>query len=257
MRHALLATALVAASGCYNPSITDNQFLCSAGNDCPQGFVCACGKCVSPGKSASCDMGEAPGDGMMGMGVGCSNGTRAAGDPRLGRVAACPAAWTVPGLTSPVARATPCNRRPTANGMAGTTRCTAEDNCAPGWHVCESELELGARGFQKSHCDMLSMQPQLFVTRQAGGPPATMMGPPECTAVASRTVFGCGTYGNAPNSCTLHNRVLVDKPDDPADDCSAQSSGTFLCTGSNVANPEATVVTKPALGGGGVLCCTD
>jgi len=256
MRYALLATALVASSSCYNPSIQPLQFTCTSGNGCPQGFVCSCGTCVSPGSSA-CDMGGGT-DGMMPMGSGgCSNGMRVGGDPGLAGVAVCPAAWTVPGLTTTTARLTPCNRRPSGNGTVGTTRCSAEDNCAPGWHVCADEAELSSKGFTKANCDRLAQQSQLFVTRQAGGPPIAQMGPPECNGGMARAIFGCGSFGNTPNTCAIFNKVLVDRPNDGADDCSTASGGAFVCGGVTDLLPEITVVTKPMIGGGGVLCCAD
>jgi hypothetical protein len=242
---------------CYNPTITPGQFTCDKPNSCPAGFNCVCGQCVTRPAEAVCDMGART-DGPGGTLGGCSNGPRVPSDPGVERVAACSAAWTVPGLTTVASRTTPCNRRPTANGTSGSIRCTAEDNCATGWHVCNDEAELNARGFTRTQCTALASAPQFFATRQRGGPPIVMNGPPECSQPLDRTIFGCGSQGNqAASSCTILDRVLVDRPDDGTDDCSVATNGAFLCAGTTDSMPEVSVVTKPNIGSGGVLCCQD
>jgi hypothetical protein len=195
----------------------------------------------------------------LGSVTGCTNGggARAAQDPGLAQVAFCGAAWLVPGVTTAASRTTPCARMPMGNGRnAGGTACSAEDNCAPGWHVCNDENELAARGFDKGKCDAVGSFDGMWVTRQAGGPPS-MGAPPVCMAGGDRAVFGCGGIGLAVGAggCQMFTRVLADPPD-PGDQCSTASAGVWLC-GATMTMGDSTMVTKTGLAKGGVICCKD
>jgi hypothetical protein len=258
-----VAFPLLLLASCYSPGITDGQFQCKNGL-CPSGFVCICGGvCKLPGSACTDGGGAQDMAGDMSMVIsgdmirknfdGCSNGgTRAMSDPDLPNVAACPAAFQAPGIET---NTTPCNRAPNMTGKVGGTDCSAEDNCAAGWHVCLNETELMMRGFGNVQCAQLSTAATFWVTRQTGGPTMPPTGPPACGNPA-RTMFGCGTYGEAPGACTILNRVLFDKPT-AGDDCSTMSGGSWQCPGVDDMNPDTKVVRKPGIAGGGVLCCRD
>lgn len=197
----------------------------------------------------------------LGIVAPCSNGgVRAARDPGLDGIALCPAAWKVAGISNTAGRATPCNRMPTADGTNGAgIDCAAEDNCSAGWHVCENEAEVGAKGLTVTACSALDDATNLvWITRQKGAPPPPETpGPPLCDGATNRTLFGCGGSGNALTStCTIFRRALLETPN-AGDQCSDNSNGAFVCEGVNMTTGEAFVVKKPALAGGGVMCCRD
>lgn len=197
----------------------------------------------------------------LGAALPCSNGgVRAPRDPGLAALALCPAAWKVAGISNTAGRMTPCNRAPTANGTNGAgIDCSAEDNCGVGWHVCENEAEVGAKGLTVTACSALDDATNLlWITRQKGAPPPPETpGPPICDGTTNRTLFGCGGSGNTISStCTIFRRALLESPN-AGDQCSDGSSGAFTCEGVNMTTGEAFVVKKPALAGGGVMCCRD
>jgi hypothetical protein len=259
-RFALLL--LLPALGCYAPSISDGQLTCRADPACPVGFFCQCGVCRRNGTPMmACPMDDLGAMDLAGVDQGrhldgCSNGGRAPQDPNLPNVALCPAAFTVRGLTTPAGRATPCNRMPEPNGMKGSTACSAEDNCTPGWRVCDGEADLTARGFTATMCEQLSAAPGFWATLQRGGPPGGVAGPPSCAEPAERLIFGCGGQGMVPNTstCMVLRRALLDSPT-AGDECSSTTMGAWLCTGTDMTNGEITVVVKPSIMGGGLFCC--
>lgn len=294
MTRAAVVSMLVFVAGCYAPSIEEGQFTCAATDKCPSGWRCHCQQCV-PAESATnaCPMDLAVVEdlGMADLGTpdlavadfasapdltsssdltiipdlgvvpACSNGgVRAARDPGLASLALCPAAWKVPGISNTAGRMTPCNRMPTADGTNGAgVDCSAEDNCGSGWHVCENEAEVGAKGLTVTACSALDDATNLlWITRQKGAPPPPETpGPPLCDGTTNRTLFGCGGSGNALTStCTIFRRALLDSPT-AGDQCSDNSSGAFQCEGVNMTTGEVFVVKKPALAGGGVMCCRD
>jgi hypothetical protein len=270
LTRALVVVALAALAplaGCYSPSIADGQFTCAQGGSCPSDFVCLCGVC-RPSSFTTCADGGAPGGDMAASGGGdmavslaapCSNGgVRAAGDPGLPRVAFCPGAWTVPGLTSTAGRATPCARQPMANGKSGSgVMCSAADNCAAGWHVCTGEGDLSGRGFTAALC---SAAPAGFwVTLQPADIPMTGgMPAPSCSLSTPHVVVGCGSLGMPLSDCQILQKNIFDAPTTTTtDECSTQTSGAFSCAGAGMSSPEIAVVTKPGLASGGVMCCAD
>ncbi len=247
MRACLAALLLVA---CYSPSISDQQFRCS-NNVCPSGFMCLCGVCRTPG--SSCTDGGQPADMTMGKpNDGCSNGGgRAPNDPGLSDVAVCPAAWTASGILS---TATPCGRQPQPDGKKGATDCTAEDNCAGGWHICNTETELMTRMFTRAQCNALSITSDFWVTRQPGAPPMPP-GPPSCGEPGPRSLFGCGGFGNGTDpSCAILAKAVLETPM-PGDQCAEATMQHWFCPGVEMTMTEASEVIKPTTAGGGVICC--
>jgi hypothetical protein len=264
---AAIAGCALAALGCYSPAIQDGQFTCATTSVCPSGFQCVAGVCHTSGAVSDGGQDAAADAAMSDAGVRspCSNGgARSPGDPGIAGVALCPAAWLVPGVTSLNGLGTPCNRQPTANGKnAQGTACSASDNCILGWHVCAGETELANLGFDTGQCSgALAASNALWITRQVGDVPMSggmPSGPPSCAIAMEHIVFGCGQLGGPSGpSCTILNRVLLDDPmTTTTDECSTTSGGAFLCHGVGPGMPEARVVTKPALAGGGVMCCLD
>jgi hypothetical protein len=277
---------LLLVSGCYSPQLSDRQFSCSAGL-CPDGLTCICGACQHDPTPRSCeakpdmslagdlaaadlatldlvslpqdlraaaDMMAPPPDGPPGM--ACTNGPRSAGDPGLMRIAFCPAAWLVPGINSVAAMSPACGRMPTPSGKnAAQVNCSAEDNCGPGWHVCNDEAEMTARGFNVGHCTAYGATEGLWATRLRGGPPS-MGQPPQCGTTPNRAVFGCGMIGMPPQSCSLLQKALLDPPGG-ADECSNATSGVWQCPGLTMTAGEGEVVIKTNTTKGGVICCSD
>src|SRR6185369_17165670 len=111
--------------------------------------------------------------------------------------------WLVPGINSAAAVTPACGRMPTASGKnAAQIDCSAEDNCGQGWHVCNDEAEMSARGFTAAHCTAFGATDGLWASRSRGGPPS-MGQPPVCGGALNRAVLGCGMIGMPPQSCTL------------------------------------------------------
>jgi len=268
----MIRLALIAlAAGCYSPDIADGQFSCAGDTPCPSGFVCSCGACRKQALSSCApDMSAGGADGGLDMAVSaeaCANGgMRSAGDPGLAKVAACPAAWQLPGLgTSPM-----CGRQPTANGKNATgTSCAASDNCAAGWHICNDLAELGKDGFGTAECTTLSGQIGLWLMKEpiAPGMPdggGGMPGPAMCGTPESHLALGCGSLGKSPDAtnCLPLNKMLADMPEDGKDECETTTDQAFICgvAGSGISafgQFEYTTVYKPTLDKGGVLCCAD
>lgn len=232
----------LAASGCFRPNIADGQYSCSpgvtTGDNCPDGYSCsACGLCYK---------GSSPVDDHANCATGCSNngGQRAGGDVGLDGIAFCPAAWSVPGLTDPAARATPCNRQPGADGKG----CSVEDNCSAGWHVCSDEADLGAHGFTAQNC--LAAPGGMWLTRQPGTvDPADPRRAGQCGSSGSNNLYGCGSLGSKP-SCGLLQRGMN------YTDC--LNSMVWSCgTDPSQGLEEQRLVVKPSLDLGGVICCRD
>lgn len=278
---ARLALACALAAGCYSPTIADGQFMC-ADNACPSGFDCRCGRC-RPSSTTGCldvdgggdlnafdmradDLNMSVDSAMPDLASGppCTNGMRLAGITAMG-VALCPAAWKVPGISNAAAMATPCNRHPTPDGTNGAgTDCSAVDNCGGGWHVCADESELQSKGFTSCSLSAIANAGNnLWLTREKAdvnmmsdlGPPPLFCGSPN-----DHIVVGCGTIGGpSPSSgCTILNHSLATMPGG-SDQCAASTGNVFFCAGVNPAGgtPEAYVVTKPGVSGGGVMCCHD
>jgi hypothetical protein len=242
--------ALIALSaGCFNPNIEDGQYACNpmlGSTGCPPGFACAwCGLCVrntDAGLSlceARADMSAKANDLTVNT-RGCAVGQRAAGDLNFRDIAFCPAAWTVPGVRTPASLPPACNRMPGTFGM----NCTVSDNCAAGWHVCNGDGDLGARGMTKNDCTRGPAG--AWVTRQGGGDTNN------CVAMGNNNVFGCG---NGLPSHVASCAVLAISLE--YGDC-AMSNGVWACGVMTDGTAEALVVTKRSTADpGGVLCCED
>jgi hypothetical protein len=244
--------SLLLLLACYSPAVKEGQYLCPD-QKCPPGQVCsACGICVGGN--------EAPHGGVACP--GCAQGQRSDGDPGLPHVAMCAAAWLVPGISSDSADslATPCGRQAGGDGTSTVdhqTGCSAEDNCAAGWHLCADETDLAARGLSRALCDALDDQAGSFwASRQPASQPNRDPTLPTCGSGHAR-IIGCGPLyaARAPAGCSLLSRYIGELPavsPSPAWDCADHSDGSWQC-GSD--GNEARQVVKPRADHGGVICC--
>jgi hypothetical protein len=260
--------ALVLLAGCYSPNVKDGQFTCKTSSACPADFDCICNLCRAPGVDAgACN----PGDGGqpqpdMRMNPvrtdGCSlplpggGSGRGSPDPGLERLAFCPAAWRVPGLISTAGRMTPCNRQPRGDGRSMTgTDCSAEDNCAPGWHLCLNETEIMMAGLTRALCDEITIgtAEDFYATGQTAGP-TSPGAPPSCNVPQDRAIMGCGKYGKpVPSGCMVLTRAIIDDPM-PDDGCTTINAA-WACSGTGGTGGELNTVVKASGMGGGVMCC--
>lgn len=200
-----------------------NARTCSARRDC-KSLVCSAGKCS--------------GD------LGCSDGTREgyASTGAFPNIAACAGAWSIGGLLAASTKTTSCQRAAGNDGPSPAgSGCNVADLCQPGWHVCETSAEVGAKS-AGSGCAGAAVAGSFFVTRQSG-PGGALCG------TGANDLFGCGGEGAVPDavSCAPLDRFSGDL-------CAAVPT-TWVC-GSDGFN-EANNVTKTTSVGGGVLCCRD
>jgi hypothetical protein len=213
--------------------------------------------------------------------VGCADGRRE-GFTDLSKypeIAGCGGGWTIPGI-SPFApsyapacpalapddtSAPACGRRagddsrnPEGEG------CNAADLCAAGWHVCFDAEEVAA--LAKDGCagaTGTSDLPLLFLTRQSStgcGQCASGTGEgPQCNSATcaagcvqtentSNDVFGCGNYGEKPqSSCGVLDRFSENN-------CSKIAEQGWSCeTPNGFCESFSVVHSDPDTGG--VLCC--
>ena len=121
--------------------------------------------------------------------------------------------------------------------------CNVTDLCAAGWHVCAGPAEVQAMSALGT-CDgaVVESESAFFATRASG------TGGYECNG-GSNDLFGCGSQGYQPVAASCA----------PLDRSSGDLCGSVTdwnCGGGDGTN-EAGLVTKPAPGSGGVLCCID
>jgi hypothetical protein len=141
--------------------------------------------------------------------------------------------------------------------MNDTIDCSAEDNCAPGWHVCRNEAEIVARGLTKAMCDAVASAPmqEFYGTGQPAGPMVPGQ-PPSCMVNQDRAILGCGNYGmGALVGCSVFSRCIIDMPGG-GDECTTINAA-WSCPNAGVTGGEANVVVKASGMGGGVMCCKD
>ena len=224
----LLALALLGAAGCYAPTIADGQYACEVPDDCPTGFHCSCGLCISVTRPIQTTCSNA-------LITGCTSGGKASlSDPGVDRIAFCPGAFQLPG----VGAQSNCDRQPGPDGYADDgsgRRCAAVDNCAPGWHLC-LDSDLAAVQLDRSACDgghgfFLSGQNGVFLLGKMEA---------RCAATGMSAIFGCGDAGEAA-TCDVLGKSMHG-PCAAGFDCSA-------------AAPATTVIRRQASDRGGVLCC--
>jgi hypothetical protein len=217
-------------------------------------------------------------------GSGCADGTREAFTAYPGAtIAGCSGGWTVPGIMldnpghapscpSIVTRdtVTPACGRNAGNSGANPNGvgCNVADLCAPGWHVCQTALEV-ARNSPTGDCSSAltgsDSTPLFFATRQSSdgclvcatgnstGPQcnsATCQAGCQQTQYLSNDLFGCGNVGSSVGpSCGGLDRSSNDG-------CSALG-GSWSCTDDGSGHCEAYVVKHADSATGGVLCCQD
>ncbi len=195
---------------------------------------------------ASADGGGAPGD------IGCSDGTRETFRDRAAfpRIAGCAGGWQEPGLVFTGDTSQPrCGRRAGndgqyADGAGNGQRCTVEDLCAEGWHVCTGGGDVASSG--AGQCD--PGPPQTFwATRSVTNATNNSCSP--SSSNNHNNIVGCGTLGQAigAQSCGVLNRYMTSM------DC--QSNSPWDCGDGLAYIEESSVVIKKGPERGGVLCC--
>jgi len=230
---ALAACALAALSACYSPTIEDGQYTCIDDNGCPEGFRCDCKLCIrlsSP--SQICFDGPC---------TASPSNSRAPVDPGLDEIAFCQAAWTLPGVKNPPS----CEYVPgqSGNKISDTkVPCSIADNCAPGWHVCNDDAEVAAKGLPSDKCSGMNSTNGFYVTRQAV---KLMSNPVSCNDPGDTAVIGCSSpLSSMPSTdCSVLGYAL-----------SGCGFNSFNCTPGAVAS---TLTRGNAMASGGVLCCKD
>lgn len=220
---------------------------------------------------------------LAATGTGCADGQREGflDQAAWPDIAGCSGAWTIPGLSSYAPGQAPAcpeitpddTRSPACRRTAGDdgvnpegTDCNAADLCETGWHVCMDAMEvaeLSASGCGGCVSQEEDAEPLLFLTRQSStgcGQCANGVGDgPQCTSGScaagcfgtektSNDVFGCGNYGDVPQSaCAPLNRFSQN-------DCSAIEEQGWSCTSPRGHCEQFNVLHHdPATGG--VLCC--
>ena len=160
-------------------------------------------------------------------------------------IAACAGAWSLPGLRDVTAA---CGYKAGNDGeLISGVGCSAADLCDPGWHVCQTNLDVAqSLPIADRTCNGLGAAAETFFATAQGGPG----GDCAVTNNLNDDFVGCGTYGiTAKSNCTPLDRTTNNM-------CSAFASiGGWNCP---VYNDEVHTVTKSdPLMGGGVLCCRD
>jgi len=172
--------------------------------------------------------------------TGCADGEREAlTDARLyPDIAACSGGWDLPGVLINTAF---CDRQAGDDGPNPLgTRCSVEDLCSAGFHVCESRGEVMAAGVES--CSDEFWNGAFYVTRQSSE------GSDTCTPIGLDDVFGCGDIGlTAINGCAPLNRGAGNL-------CNALPP-PWTCDTS--ASEEAEFIEKAGPQFGGALCCRD
>ncbi|MEM9461631.1 MAG: hypothetical protein AAGF11_46140 [Myxococcota bacterium] len=172
--------------------------------------------------------------------VGCADGEREAllDDAMYPDIAACAGGWSFPGV---VTNTPMCDRMGGDDGPVPSGEgCAIDDLCAPGWHLCQSAMEVSDAGV--ADCAALEWDGSFFATRQSGS------GKDTCGPVGTNDVFGCGDIGlTAITGCAPLNRstgngcVELEEPWG----CNAEL------------NSEAEFLLKESPDLGGALCCRD
>jgi hypothetical protein len=157
-------------------------------------------------------------------------------------IAACAGRFDVPGATAARSGNPDCVAIGDDRCQPDIAGCSALDLCATGWHICDSADEMLAR-FPDFGC-MQDPEPGTFWMSAVGQDGAGGCGG------GTGNVLGCGDHGEGDfDECK--------PPFDARMDLTAcTASPPWACTGSD-GNDELLRISKPGLGGGGVLCCRD
>ena len=169
--------------------------------------------------------------------IGCADGQREGfvDQAAFPDIAACDGGWSAGGVMGapPAACA---NAAGDDSGNPAGQGCSAGDICSPGFHVCTSAAEVGAKG----GCAGLGAIAAVFYACGQSGAGLGSCG------LGANDVFGCGALGAAPAlDCAPLDRFSSDL-------CTALGA-PWNCGPDNV--NEAQNVVKQAPEGGGVLCC--
>jgi hypothetical protein len=195
---------------------------------------------TSTGGSSSSGPGESSSESTGGPVNGCADGEREAfeDDVAYPDIAGCAGGFTVPGV---VVNIPYCDRQGGDDGPEpGGVRCSVEDLCSEGWHVCADRLEVMAAGV--ADCGAVAFGGSFFATRQSGE------GANTCNPTGVNDVFGCGDIGYTNiNGCAPLNRST-------ANGC-IQLPEPWDCNQS--LGQEAEFIVKEGPEFGGALCCRD
>lgn len=194
------------------------------------------------------------GDGGALGDIGCSDGTRETFKDRseFPRIAGCAGGWQEPGLVFNSDTSQPrCGRRagndgqfPDGSGSGNGQRCSVEDLCAEGWHVCGGGGDVANSG--GSRCDPGPAQ-TFWATRAVTNATNNSCSP--SSSNNHNNIVGCGTLGESigGQSCGPLNRFMT------SNDCSSNSP--WECGDGLAYIEESAVVIKKGPDRGGVLCC--
>jgi len=198
--------------------------------------------------------------------LGCADGTREwfRNTASFQEVAGCAGAWTNPGLVTRDAVynwAVPKGKTGDSNctgiGNSATsnsagTGCNAADLCATGWHVCESQAEVGAKS-STGTCDSSNQSANgpwgFFATAQTGRGWAIC----DQRVGSFNDVFGCGDDGDA----TIVDTATCAPLDRFSNNLcgSLASENGWTCGSDSYGESLYIVHSNPR--NGGVLCCKD
>jgi hypothetical protein len=176
--------------------------------------------------------------------VGCADGEREGfldldGEPNI---AGCSGGFAVAGVITVLAPG--CARAAGDDGAnPNGDGCNVTDLCAVGWHVCATPAEVAASSFFGTCAGAVADGAAEFFTTRASG-----TGGYECNG-GSNDLFGCGSTGYQPVAVSC-------APLDRSSGNLCEAVADWNCGGGDGTN-EAGLVTKPAPGSGGVLCCRD
>jgi putative metal-binding protein len=257
---------------CYSgPPETLNVGVCKQGQHVcnPDGLgYGACTGEVTPGAEICNGLDDDCDNGLVDEGcvtTGCSDGTREGflDAVKYPKIAGCSGGFSVPGIVTAIGPECAFSAGNSGNNPKGVG-CTVADLCAPGFHVCKSAADVKASS--PTGCDGAAPVPGLFfATRQSStGCELCALGdnvnPAVCngcscaqdcqqTSLTANDLFGCGSLGATVDTCGVLDRTSNDLCESlgPPWNCDSAAGG---CA-------EATVVTKSASAGGGVLCCAD
>jgi len=203
------------------------------------------------GAAGAIDAGEPPGLSGSPLQTGCSDGTRE-GFRDFGawqNIAGCAGAFTQPGVIGSPTLLPACELQAgDSSGNPSGAGCNAADLCAQHWHLCRSAADVADHSPTRD-CEgsVPAGEPRFFLV----GAGASAMGICSPDPEAANDLHGCGGFGQPESDgCAPLSRRMGFA------DCQA-TSGVWSCGGVDDSLREATVVTKPGIALGGVLCCRD
>jgi hypothetical protein len=167
------------------------------------------------------------------------------------KIAGCSGGFDVPGVTTNNSKQLQCQRNAgnDSNNPNGK-KCSVEDLCADGWHVCTDMNDVKSHA-SMGQCDDSSPDPVFWLTRQVEDMPGMCVVPPNGNA---NNIAGCGQG--------IADPITPQQACDPlsaslrAPNC--QASQTWSCgmqQGNNPVLNEGDIVTHSGAAEGGVLCC--